>query len=241
MTKLVPKKTNEVETSRILGDTLKSLTEGFTGIASSDRKDLILSVGHIFQRLRSGVFLQTLKLEWDAYKKKGRIKDDYEQTEQHKVCLQEILDFLDKDSPDEIRFSFLKKILFTASTETVSDRDSVLPQQYMRLCRLLTSGEILVLAAGHNIMKDIGVDKEDSQAINWLIKVAKNSGLKHPELVELYEPNLIEKQLITPRTYGDKSGVRLGKNFRFTDLAGGIWKFIEAYDDAAEVPKEKQK
>jgi hypothetical protein len=190
----------------------------------------------------SNVLSLTLNLdEWNEYRQKGRIKDGYEKTEQHKVCLQEMLDFLDKDTPDETRFSFLKKILLTAATETVSDRHTVLPQQYMRLSRLLTSGEILILAAGHHIMKEIGVDKEDSQAVKWLIKVAKHSGLKHPELVELYESNLMEKQLITPRTQSDKSGVRLGKNFRFTDLAVSIWKFIEAYDDTADVPQEKQK
>ena len=42
---------------------------------------MILSVGHIFQRMRAVHFLDELKREWDKYKEKGRIKEDYEFTE----------------------------------------------------------------------------------------------------------------------------------------------------------------
>jgi hypothetical protein len=51
---------NSINTSSIIEQTFKSLLEGVTGIAASDRKDLILSIGHIFQRIRSGRFLDAL-------------------------------------------------------------------------------------------------------------------------------------------------------------------------------------
>lgn len=75
------------QTSNLLSQTARNLTEGLSGLAASERKDLYLSIGYLFQRIRSGRFLETLKREWDEYREKGRIKDDYVETEQHQECL----------------------------------------------------------------------------------------------------------------------------------------------------------
>jgi len=93
----------EMQTSDVLRQTLTNLAEGITGVLSSPKQDLALSIGHIFQRLRGGQFLSTFLKEWNEYRAKGRIKEDYQFSEQHKACLQEMLDFLDKDIPDETR------------------------------------------------------------------------------------------------------------------------------------------
>lgn len=231
MKDLAHRKTEHLDTSDLLAETIISLGEGITGIAASDRKDLILSIGHIFQRIRSGRFLETLKHEWDGYRKKGRINDDYMETEQHQDCLQEMLDFLDRDSPDEIRFAFLKKIFLTAATESVSNSDSLLPQQYMKLCRTLSSGEVLVLQATFESAKNRDWDPNDMSARNWEIAIAEKSGLRYPELVEIHERNLIDKNLMTSRTHSDRSGVTLGQHYRLSDLGYQICKFIESYDD----------
>ena len=108
------------DTSDVIKDTLTQLAEGLTAIAASDRKELVFSVGHIAQCLRKGQFLSRFLQEWNAYRDKGRIKDDYVGTEQHQAWLQELLEFLDNDSPDEIRFETLKKIFLVAATETAS-------------------------------------------------------------------------------------------------------------------------
>lgn len=56
-------KGNEIEhkfdkdTSSVLSTTLVALAEGLTGIFASKREDFILSIGHIFQRIRGGNFL----------------------------------------------------------------------------------------------------------------------------------------------------------------------------------------
>jgi len=230
--KELPAKTSDTfDTSNLLGLTIMSLAEGITGVAASERKDLILSLGHLFQRIRSGRFLQTLKNEWDGYRDKGRISDDYMETEQHQECLQEMLDFLDKDSADQIRFSFLKKIFLTAATENPTKRDSLLPQQYMKVCRKLSSGEVLVLQATYEIAKSGHWDPNDTSARNWEVAIAEESGLRYPELVEVHERNLMAKNLITSRTHSDKSGVTLGQHYRLSDLGYEICKFIESYDD----------
>ena len=89
----------EGDTSSLLKRTLKHLIEGITGLASSDRRNLILSVGHLFQSMLTGKFLSILNDEWDDLRSKDRIKEDYQETEQHRTCLKEMLDFLDIDRP----------------------------------------------------------------------------------------------------------------------------------------------
>jgi len=185
----------------------------------------------ILQRIRSGNFLQTFKYEWDQFRKKGKIQDDYMQSEQHQECLQEMFDFLDKDSPDENRFSFLKKIFLTAATESVTDRNSLLPQQYMKICRTLSSGEVLVLQAAFSIAKTGEWDANDMNVQNWLKKIAERSALRYPELIEIHERNLMDKRLITPRLYSDNSGITMGKYFRLSELGYEICKFIESYEE----------
>ena len=141
-----------------------------------------------------------------------------------------MLDFLDQDSPDEIRFTVLMKIFLTSATETVSDRNSVLPQQYMKVSRSLSSGEVLILfGAYETTRKNENIDLGMS-ASTWLAEIAKVSGLKYPELVETYETDLIEKNLLTPRTYNDRSGISVGKYFRLTSLAWDLCQFLEEYD-----------
>lgn len=87
---------SERGTKKVLVDTLQALAEGTTGLLTSSKNELILSIGAIFQRLRGGDFLSALICEWDKFKEKGRIKDDYQATEQHMACLGELLEFLDK-------------------------------------------------------------------------------------------------------------------------------------------------
>jgi hypothetical protein len=221
------------DTSKTISRTLTAIAEGITGIASSERKDWILSFGHLLQRLRGSDLLATFINEWNAYREKGKIREDYTQSDQHKDCLQELLDFLDQGSPDAARFAVLKKILLVAATESASNRASVLPQQYMRLCRNLTSGELLVLLTAHEVSKappSVKLDTPES-AILWLETIARVSGLHHPELVEIHERALIEKNLITPRLYPDRSGVSMGSHFRLTQLAHELCAFVACYEE----------
>jgi hypothetical protein len=220
-------------TSKML-EAILTLSEGLTGIAVSNKEDFILSGSRLFQSAINRNFYHTLKSEWDSYKQKGRIKDDYEGTEQHHACLQEMLDFLDSDLPDRTRFEFMKKIFLVASTEKTLDRDSILPQQYMRICRSLKSGEILVLVGVYKMVKQGSWNPKNSSAVNWLKDVACISGLEHNDLVSVYEKKLIENVLITPRTLADSSGIETGKYNRLTPLGYELCRFVEAYDTLKE-------
>ena len=222
----------EQNTEDVLRTTLRSLIEGLTGITTSSKSELILSISHIFQKMRGGQFLSQLLKEWERYKEKGKVKDDYQFTEQHKACLQELLEFLDKDSPDEVRFKVLKQIFLVAASEEVSDRESFLPLQFMKIARSLTDGEIILLTTIWQIAKEHkGEYDQHYGAARWIQVVTEASGMKHKELVEIHEQGLMEKRLITPRQLADRSGVQVKPYFRLTDLGYEFCNFIEKYEE----------
>lgn len=227
MSELVPNDGDE--TSSFLARTILNLSEGLTGIAASDKKERLLSIGYILQRFRSGRFLETLKAQWESYRDKGRIKDDYIRTDQHQECLQQMLDFLDNDSPDQIRFDAMQYVFLNTATERISDSESVLPQQYMRICRSLNSTEILILQTNFRLAKR-GHNPGHYGAAEWLRDIASNSVLRHVSLVESQEGSLMDKCLIGARTHGDRSGVVKSNHFRLTDLGSALAEFMQSVD-----------
>jgi len=225
-------KIGKSNTSRIIEETLRSLVEGITGIAASNKSRLMLSLGHILQRIRSGNFLSQVLKEWSYFKEKGKIKDDYQYTEQHYNCLHEMLDSLEKDIPEDIRFQLLKKIFLVASTEQFSSRDSVLPQQYMKICRTLSSGAILLLITNYEISFEEGwkKDRKKYSSSTWIKQMQDRCILHNEELVEIYEEELEKKRLLLPRIYSDRSGVRIGDQFRLTKLGFEICEYLSNYE-----------
>ncbi len=210
------------DTGEVLKKSLTSLAEGFTGIASTDRKEVALSVGHVLQSLRKGQFLSQLCEEWNSYRDKGRINEKYMETEQHMACLQEILNFIDNDFPDQIRFDAMKKVFLVAASETQSDRESPLPYEYLKLCRKLSSGEIILLSTMYVLETDGTLQgREMSQGNNWFNQIVLKSELQHAQLVELYHSSLEDKRLMA----GLKTRPRL------TSLGQKLCEFILSYED----------
>lgn len=227
MTKEIIKHNND--TSSVLSDTIQSLAEGLTGISTSSRKDLIFSIGSIFQRLRGGDFLSILLDEWNSYKEKGRVKDDYQATEQHKACLGELLEFLEKDNPDEVRFSTIKQIFLVASEEKHSDRNDVMPLQYIRIARNLESAEIMILNASYQGYKtEQWKETKDDQY--WHNYISEHTGLQPKEIIEIYVRKLEDKKLILPPKYADRSGIHVKPYFRLTELGLNFCDYVNSYE-----------
>lgn len=220
------------DTSTLLSETVKALAEGITGIAASTRAELVMSAGAIFQRLRAGTFLSTLHDEWNKYRDKGRIKDGYERSEQHKACLGELLAFLETDAPDEVRFSTIKQIFLVAAEEKISERNDVMPLQYMKIARTLSTAEILILNACYTASKQ-DFWKDDPRSVEWHKHVCEATGLQPTQLVEIYVRTLEEKMLLIPPRHGDRSGIIVKPYFRLTELGYRFCEFINAYKPEA--------
>ena len=103
----------------------------------------------------------------------AEVDPGYTQSEQHKACLQELLDCLDKDSPDQVRFDAIKSIFLTVATERLSSRDSFLPQQYMQTCRTLSSGEVIVMTTIYEAIQEDNWNREEKNAAEWVRAVAQ--------------------------------------------------------------------
>ena len=190
-----------------------------SGIASSKREEIFLSVGKILQGLVKGKFLCQLRDEWKGFKDKGKIKDDYQHTQQHQECLQEILDYLDNSLPNQITFDILKKIFLLASTESISDRESLLPQAYMRIIKKLSPEAILILISNYDLARKNFIDNL------WIERIALVTKLNFTEIIEIYESELIKLKLLMDRIYKDKSGY-----YRLTQLGYEICQYIEKYE-----------
>ncbi len=129
----------------------------------------------------------------------------------------------DKDSPDETRFLFLKKLFLSIATEKLSDRNDVLPQQYIRIARSLSSGEVLLLLASFRVAKN---DRQIRDFGSWMAKAEEYSGLRHHELIMLYDLDLTSKKLIIERGIQ----MNIGEHHRLTSIGYEMCRFIEHYD-----------
>ena len=223
---------NNISSNNVLGRTYDSLVEGLGGIAASEKKEIVLTISHLAQRIRGAGFLRALQLTWEDLRKKAKISDAYIGSDQHLTCLQELLEALDREIVDEKRFNLMKRVFIVAATETKSQRSDILPQQLMRIARQLSSGEIIVLETAYRIGREGNFEKRMS-AGEWLKKIAEESGLQFHHLVELHEEQLLKKYLLTVRTHGDRSGVVALPHFRVSDLGVTLCKFIEQFDEVA--------
>jgi hypothetical protein len=213
------------ERSNALWKPIQAVIELATGIGASEPKDWFLSAGHVLQRVRGGRFTATLVNEINDFRAKGRIKDDYFESDQGQACLQELLNALDTDSPDEIRFNAMKSVLLAIASENLSSRNDVVPLQVMQICRQLSSGEVLVLSAT-DALHNSGNWRAEAMNRGQLIPLlVRQTGLGYAELIELSAEKLEAKKLVS--LVGSKGGPDFG--FKLTGLGERICRFIEAY------------
>ena len=144
-----------------------------------------------------------------------------------------MLDFLDRDNPDQIRFNVIKQIFLKTACEEKTDRNSVIPQQFMKVCRTLSSGEIIVLNTTYQFAEGKSYPNVENAA-QWLEIIARESGLEHPALVEFHEEELMTKRFLTQRKNSDGGGVFLDPHFRLSTLGFGVCQFIEDFDLAEQ-------
>lgn len=119
-----------------------------------------------------------------------------------------------------------------AASETISNRDEVLPHQFIKICKRLNSGEIIVLLTAYKLAKENNFEySQHMSARQWLEIISKNSPLKYSALVELHEDNLVTMKLIYERTNSDRSGIQMSNQFRLTDLGIDFCKYVEEFEN----------
>jgi len=230
--KVIKRKDSNLATSTLLNSTFNQIIDAFTGIATSEKKQYYFSASKLLKGLLLGQFIKEFQHEWDKYIKKGQINSDYQYTDQHYDRLGELLDYLDSNIPNKEVFNILKKIFFKAASESHSKEDDILPLQFLKVVKSLSSSEILLLFTTYRIANEGSWrDQKRWQTLQWLDKLAKESGLKYRSLVELNERNLIERKLLTIRLHSDGSGVQIEPHFRLTEFGWHLCSYVEDYKE----------
>ena len=206
---------------KFLQEPTVKIAEALTGILASDFKDWKLSAGKIVQAVIKGSLLTQLGREIEKYQEEGKIKEDYLESDIDRASFKELLEFIDEEVPDEIRFKAIKSIFFSLIVKDITEDEELLSYQLMQICKQLSSAEILVLKAVWDMVngKMSGFTPSAvTGADMWLSNVAKYLGHNIPNLIEVHENNLMKLNLISGRTYNDRSGIRAGNDFRLTAL-----------------------
>ena len=214
---------------------INAATSLAASIVTGNAGGMITSVAPFLFALKAR-FLKPFQEEYTQLQVKHLIKEDYYDTEQCKTGIQELLDAIENDLIDETIFNAMKKVFLITSTETVSDRNDILPLEYLRLCRKMTSGEIILLFDNYRICKNSTEWKGGSsvqQLSDWVALVAKESALKIEGMILLHEQGLIDKQLLKSRHTSSEVGIDK-ETFRLTGLGFALCEYIEQYDSLME-------
>ena len=142
--------------------------------------------------------------------------------------------FIDETTPDEDCFNAMKTLFMKSVENDSSIEEQILSYQFMKLCKDLESGDLLILKASYDItngklsnnLSPTDIDSNNTSAEAWFKNISKQIGHEITSLVEVHEDKLVKLKLIGPRTHSDRSGVRLSKNYRLTDLGCKLCEYI---------------
>lgn len=159
--------------------------------------------------------------EFMKLKESGKISEDFVETDLGKACLLELLEAVDR-SPDPQRIRVIKNAFLRIAADPGSANDAAIQQQLLHLIGTLSSGEIILLASAFRV----GGSNQYPNADKWLNDMAHETGFREEGLVEMAEIPLMEKRLIHPRTFADKSGVKWGQRNRLTSLGERVCRLM---------------
>lgn len=207
---------------------------GLENIDISSTNGVLLPIAFLVIKHASKRVISNFVADFKKWKDRKIIKEDYLNTDQYNECLQELFIIFENEPLDQKKFEVLKKIFLVASTERYSGRNDPRPLEYIRKCKSLNSGEILLLFAEYrdhlqNPHRVGGLRVED-----WLNNAAKNSGLNNHQLVTEHENGLRNKLLIHDRnrlTGDPKDYITIFEKGRLTALGYELCEYIEHYDE----------
>lgn len=222
---------------------LVSMTAAVFGALSGGFEGMMLTTGRLVQALWTGRLWPQFLTEVHKWKEEGKIKEDYFSTSQNWEDLTELLDYLDRGIPNERVWEVLKKIYVISATETNSSRNDRFPFYYLQVIRNLSAGEIEVMFAAHRIAQEINPDwlnqnylpPQGSTTNYWIHRIEETTQLKQKDLIEKFEDELIQKRILSQRTFSDRSGINLRPHFHLSKLGYSICEYVAEYDELKHI------
>jgi hypothetical protein len=133
-----------------------------------------------------------------------------------------MLDFLDEDNPDDIRFGFMKKLCLGIMSDDERDRASVLEQQHLSVACTFTSGKVLVRLGTHRLLSEADAKLN---ARPWRENIARASGLIYHELCLNSEDGLVEEAPPAGTTIHPRNCRLTPLGERVLHICNEVWKF----------------
>lgn len=231
---------NQASLMHFLKQPTLKIAEFLTGVLASDKKDWKLSAGHLIQATIKSSLLTQLGNEIKKYQSEGKIKENFLESDINRASFKELLEFIDSETPDEMRFKAMKSVFFSALVE---NGDESLAYELMKTCRKLSSMEIQILVANYNIAigksepVPHGIEWGSNRRIDyWASNIAEQIGHHVPEIILQYEEHLMMSQLISRKHYPQVNYTYFAtefeptKYFRMTDLGYKLCEFITKYE-----------
>jgi len=230
---------NKDQVVAFLKSSTVKVAEFVTGILASDSTDYKLSAGYLVQAFVKNDLLHQLGVEINEYIKKGAIKEDFLKEPSDQSSFLELLNFIDNDNPDEIKFKAMKSLFFCSVSKGQDASTGHVSYELMRICRQLSAGEILVLKAAYEInlgknpsqslLSMRGVNLGTNSASDWFEMISRQLEHNLPTLVEIYEDKLITLKLISPRVSTDTRTFEQTGFYRLTPLGFKLCEQILKY------------
>ncbi len=204
---------------------LSYIPETITGALAVGSRGVFAAGGRIVQGLLKGKHLQQFAAEFKKLRETGRIPDDFADRRYGFQTWVELMKIIDEESPDPDKLEALKAMFFAVNKVNASDGEQIAAYQLWQIAKTLDSGELFLLKIVHEQSS-----KYDSNTTysTWESRMAKAAGHEITGLVGLHEKRLTEFGLLTPRQWGDGSGIT-PTMARLTALGFAFCKNIENY------------
>lgn len=218
----------------VIKDPIK-LSECIAGVLSRTLSEHTLFAGRIVEAAIKRNLFQQFGRELNHLIRQGRVQKEFLCTHRAQSTLVELLKFIDDEVPDEDRFKAIKSIFFTAVSKDVEENDRILAYEFIKIGKIIGSGELLVLKAVYDIYSgqartNIGFDESRmSDARYWVECVAKQVGHGISGLIDLHERQLVDQCLLSNRFGVGNLDVDRNR-FRLTNAGVKFCEFIKKYE-----------
>lgn len=215
--------------AEFLDQPLPKIAEALTGALSLGRSDAILAGGRLVQAALKGKLMKQVGREIKHLVEKGRINEDYANTKFGFKSLAELLEFIDRELPDEDRLRAVKAMFLAVNSVDRKEGEEILCYQLLQISMKLSASQLLVLKTTYDLSNENTFGNARLLgAREWLSAVGQRIGHGLLALIEQDESPLIANGLISERTQPDRSGVD-SRNARLTDLGIKFCEYLVKY------------
>ena len=188
------------------------------------------------------IFFTKFSSEYKEKIKNGELKNGNFATEKPALMFADLLKIINEGKIDEERFKAIKSIFFYSVSKDSTENDEMLAYELMKICKDLSSMEILILSANYAVVNNTGrplaggIEWGSNRGVNyWAQIISEKIGHNLPEFVLQFENHLMNLQLISLRQFV-QSNTELPEHFmstphfRLTPLGYKFCEFMTKYE-----------